>query len=215
MNNNNLNIKKLYEQLSNEISNLDYNRICNICKLNTNDYDRITLNCGHIYHTDCLNISNKTNIINCHYCNSKNNINKYTCKYIDYDNPDYKCNKKCINDCSICKVHTNKIIKNIKNNDMKINKLEKEKLIILNSLEEKKKLFNVKSSEPHICNFKLKNKDCYCTNKTKDDNFYCKIHMNSLKKNIFTLEKKIDNLEIKIKNNINKNTNLNELLKIE
>ena len=95
MNNLNINIKNLYDQLSNEISKVDYNNICNICKLSTNSYDRITLNCGHIYHLECLNISNKNNVINC-YCNNKSNIEKKTCKYINCDKPDYKCMKKIV-----------------------------------------------------------------------------------------------------------------------
>ena len=56
---------------------------------------------------------------------------------------------------------------------------------IQETLLETKKLINIKSSESHICNFELKKSKCKCTNKTKDNNIYCKIHMNCLKKKYY------------------------------
>ena len=121
--NNDLNI--IFEELNKR--NLE--NICNICKEEIHELDKINLKCGHYYHIYCIKTLKKnTFFFECPYCafecSLKDHENKCT-----YEMRNKKiCNKKCYNDAKLCTIHIKskkkyKILKS-KNIIIKINKLK-------------------------------------------------------------------------------------------
>ena len=98
--------------------NIFYNSIdvdadkCMICGLPYDENNRVTLDCGHVYHNECVNlIIKKSPLFACPYCKNyqaKFNIIK-KCKYVTKNGK--ICTNKCITDVGICKFH-NKYLKN-------------------------------------------------------------------------------------------------------
>ena len=173
----NINIQELLLNVKNELNNCDQNTVCNICKLPTYKYNRITLQCSHIYHIDCIK-AKSSKIIKCPYCQEKNKIISNNCKYIN-------CCKNTINDSQYCNMH----IKQIENN---IKKLSNTNNIILNLNIEKQNLENIKNTNntSGICNYIMKNGNC-CTNKLKNNLNLCGIHQKKIINDIKKIEFKI------------------------
>lgn len=87
---------------------------CMICLTNYNLYNKVTLECNHIYHNSCINLLLKnTHYFICPYCKlyqDKFNLSKI-CKYVTKNGK--KCNKMCLTDSNICIFHNKYMTNNI------------------------------------------------------------------------------------------------------
>jgi hypothetical protein len=175
-----INVKELLLNVKKELDNCDHTTLCNICKLPTYKYNRIILQCNHIYHINCIKVSKNTKLIKCHYCQKKTKIISHICKYKN-------CDKLTINDSKYCNFHVNKL----KN---EINKFENDKSNLIN--DKLKNLIKIRDTPNpnNICNFIMKNNNC-CTNKLKNNNL-CGIHQKKLLNDIKKLEIKLNNLNL-------------------
>jgi len=174
---NNNEIQQLYNELNNEILNSDINDICNICKLPTRKYERITLKCNHFYHIDCINISNRTQQYICPYCSKKHKMEKSRCIYM----------KKILNTDQ--KKNIDNLEEQLKNNKIQLNDLKK----YLESASPIKLAFykdemTESKIKTRICNIReelMQLKDPYqCKRCTISDSTYCNIHIKKIKQDI-------------------------------
>jgi len=86
--------------------------ICAICNLPYDENNKITLDCKHIYHENCVNkLLNTSTYFTCPYCKNCQVTYKLQkkCKYITKDLK--KCNRMCLSDIGICTFH-HKYMKN-------------------------------------------------------------------------------------------------------
>jgi len=176
----NYNIQQLYNELNEELLNSNINDICNICKLPTKKYERITLNCGHFYHINCINISNRTLQYICPYCSKRNKIEKNRCIFI-------KKKLKYSND------HLNffedELKKNVQHyyiNKKKLKeKLNEEEYDLLNKNKDlfKIKINDLKKKINEIKDY-LNNSNNQCKKCTISDSKYCNNHIKKIKQDI-------------------------------
>ena len=188
----NINIKELLLNVKNELDNCDQNTLCNICKLPTYKYNRITLNCTHIYHINCIK-AKKLKIIKCPYCQKRNKISSDICQHLN-------CNNSTINDSKYCNVHINKIIN-------KISKYENICGICNDYNSDIEKLKNLQNNNTTgVSNYLMKNGNL-CSNKLKNNLHLCGIHNKKVINDIKKLENKINDYK-NINTDINKSKEL-------
>lgn len=89
--------------------------LCAICYTQLDDYNKVTLDCKHIYHEKCINnLLSQSHYFNCPYCKS------YQAKYKLIDNCLYitknlkSCSRICLTDNKICTFHHKYMKKNNK-----------------------------------------------------------------------------------------------------
>lgn len=82
------------------------NNNCAICNTPYDENNKVTLDCKHCYHQNCINdLLKSSHYFTCPYCKSYQaqfKIKK-TCKYITKTLK--TCNKECISDLGICSFH--------------------------------------------------------------------------------------------------------------
>tara|TARA_Y100000768_G_scaffold387971_1_gene381255 strand:+ start:2397 stop:2960 length:564 start_codon:yes stop_codon:yes gene_type:complete len=180
-------MKELLLSVKQELENCNHDTLCNVCKLPTYKYNRITLQCNHIYHIDCIKVTKNTKLIKCHYCQKKTKIISKKCNHEN-------CNKFTINDSNYCNIHIRKI-------KININKFSDKQIIEINNKLDSLILLRDTPNTSNICNFCMKNNNI-CTNKLKNNNNLCGIHKKKLLNDINKLELKLNNLDLN-KNEIN------------